>query len=67
MKEPVAFGRMRYNIRAMLADAALRREIIVGSIMTIQSREGIMITREQAEAAYDRVYGETHDHEVSED
>lgn len=59
----------RYNLRAMMADGTLRREIIVGTIIAIQSREGITTTREQAEAAYDHIQNErpeTRD-EVSQD
>ncbi len=45
----------RVDIRAILADAEKRRELIVGTIVAMQAREGITTTREQAEQAYDRV------------
>ncbi len=46
---------MRIDIRSLLADPRLRRELLVSVIQAIQSREGIDTTREQAEAAYDAV------------
>ena len=39
-------------------DPALRRELTVRSIIATQAREGIVTTREQAEAAYDKVNNE---------
>ena len=45
----------RVDIRRILRDPALRRELMVGVIIATQAREGIETTREQAEAAYDRV------------
>lgn len=45
----------RFDIRATLADPERRREVIVNAIIAIQAREGIATTREQAEAAYQRV------------
>lgn len=45
----------RVNIRAILADAQLRRRLMVSTIIAIQAREGIVTSREQAEAAYDKV------------
>lgn len=47
--------RKRWNIRAILADPKLRKELMIRSIITIQAREGIITTREQAERAYDKV------------
>ena len=44
----------RVNIRAILADAQLRRRLMVPTIIAIQAREGIVTSREQAEAAYDK-------------
>lgn len=43
----------RVNIRAILADRILRRELLVAVIQATQAREGIVTTREQAEHAYD--------------
>lgn len=45
----------RVNIRAILADAHLRRQMMVPALIAIQAREGIVTSREQAEAAYDKV------------
>lgn len=45
----------RVDIKGILADPQLRRELCVRSIVAIQNREGIPTTREQAEAAYDAV------------
>jgi hypothetical protein len=44
--------RRRVNIKAILADENLRRELMVNTIQAIQSREGIDTSREQAERAY---------------
>lgn len=46
--------RRRVNIRAILLDPRLRRELMVGAIRAIQNREGIPTTVEQAERAYDK-------------
>lgn len=43
----------RINIRAILADPAQRRTLMVRVIVATQAREGITTTRAQAEAAYD--------------
>ena len=48
----------RVDIRAILADAKTRRRLLVGAAIAIQAREGIDTTREQMEAAYDRVQSE---------
>lgn len=48
----------RVNIRAILADPVLRRELMVATIQATQNREEICTTREQAEAAYDAVQAE---------
>jgi hypothetical protein len=45
----------RIDIKAILADPAKRREMAVRFIMAAQAMEGIETTREQAEAAYDKV------------
>lgn len=45
----------RTRIREILADPTRRRELMVPVIIAIQAREGVTTTREQAEAAYDRV------------
>jgi hypothetical protein len=42
----------RYDIRAILADPAQRKRLMVGVIIATQAREGIATTYEQAEAAY---------------
>jgi hypothetical protein len=42
----------RFNIKAILADENLRRELMVPTIQAIQAREGIITSREQAERAY---------------
>ena len=46
----------RVGIKAILADPELRRELMVSTIQAIQAREGIVITQEQAERAYDAVH-----------
>ena len=51
----------RVNIKAILADPVKRRELMVRSIIATQAREGITTTREQAEAAYDKVLAEGKD------
>ena len=45
----------RVNMRAILADPKLRRQLMVPTIIAIQAREGIETTQAQAEAAYDKV------------
>jgi hypothetical protein len=45
----------RVDIRSILANPCLRRELMVGVIIATQAREGIITTRAQAEAAYDAV------------
>ena len=44
---------MRYNMKAILADKHLRRDMMVRVIAATQAREGIATSREQAEAAYE--------------
>ena len=53
---------IRVNIRAILADPAQRRHLIVGVIVATQAREGVVTTEEQAGAAYDRVQHERTTH-----
>ena len=48
----------RLNIRAILANPAKRRALMVRTIIATQAREGIATTLEQAEAAYDKVLKE---------
>jgi hypothetical protein len=45
----------RRVLRAILANPALRRKLMVACIIATQAREGITTTEEQAEAAYDAV------------
>ena len=45
----------RIDIKAILANPQQRRELMVRCIIAIQAREGITTTRQQAEAAYDKV------------
>ena len=42
----------RVNLRAILDDEDLRRELMVPVIQAMQAREGIKTTRAQAECAY---------------
>lgn len=48
----------RIDIRKLLDDPALRRKVMVRVIVATQAREGIVTTRKQAEAAYDKVLKE---------
>jgi hypothetical protein len=48
----------RVDIKAILRDPAKRRELMVRCIISAQAMEGITTTREQAEAAYDKVQKE---------
>ena len=48
----------RVDIKAILRDPAKRRELMVLSIIATQAREGIITSRAQAEAAYDKVQEE---------
>ncbi|HEY2294760.1 MAG TPA: hypothetical protein VGM86_29000 [Thermoanaerobaculia bacterium] len=45
----------RVNLRSILADPELRRELMVPTLQATQAREGIETSREQAERAYYRV------------
>ena len=44
--------RRRIDMKALLADADLRRELMVSTIQATQAREGIETTRDQADRAY---------------
>lgn len=48
----------RVNIRAILDDPTRRKEMCVRAILFMQAMEGIETTREQAEAAYDKIQKE---------
>ena len=48
----------RIDIKAILADPKQRKRLMVDTIIATQAREGITTTKEQAEAAYDKVRGE---------
>ena len=47
----------RVNVKTVLADPDLRRELMVDTIRATQAREGIETTEEQAERAYYIVRG----------
>ena len=49
---------MRINVKAILADEAARKRMLVGACIAIQAREGIDTTRAQMEAAYDKIIAE---------
>lgn len=42
----------RINVKEILRDPGLRRAMLVPALQAIQHREGVMTTREQAEAPY---------------
>jgi hypothetical protein len=44
--------RRRVNLKGILADSNLRRELMIPTIQAIQAREGIDTSKEQAERAY---------------
>ena len=48
----------RVDIHAILADPALRRELLILAIVALQAREGIRTSLEQAGVAYDKVQAE---------
>lgn len=48
----------RVDIKAILADPVKRKALMVDALVATQAREGITTTREQAEAAYDKVQQE---------
>lgn len=49
---------MRVNVKSILADAVLRKRLMVQVIIATQAREGITTTVAQAEAAYNKVQAE---------
>lgn len=49
---------MRVDIKKILADPRLKRELMVSTIIATQAREGIVTTKEQAERAYDKIQKE---------
>ena len=51
-------GSRRVNVKAILADADLRRKLMVSTIQATQAREGIETTPDQADRAY-QVVSET--------
>jgi hypothetical protein len=46
---------MKVNIKAILADEAARKRLLVEACIAIQAREGIDTTHAQMEAAYDKI------------
>jgi hypothetical protein len=48
----------RIDVKALLADPARRRRLLVGVIRATQAREGIDTSEAQAQAAYDTVHAE---------
>jgi len=48
----------RVDVRAILSDSLLRKELMLDTIIATQAREGITTTREQAEKAYDKIQRE---------
>lgn len=49
---------MRVNMTDLLDDPEKRKEMMIRVIMATQAREGVETTREQAEAAYEKVQAE---------
>jgi hypothetical protein len=47
--------RRRINIKRILADPILRKELFIDCLIATQAREGIETNREQAEEAYNKV------------
>jgi hypothetical protein len=48
----------RVDVRAILAEPAARKRLMVSVIIATQAREGIETTQDQAETAYDIVQRE---------
>ena len=46
--------RRRVNIKDILRDPELRKEMMVDAIIATQAREGIVVSRERAEEVYDQ-------------
>ena len=51
-------GSKRVKLQEITSNPELRRKLMVDTIIATQAREGITTTREQAEAAYDKVLSE---------
>jgi len=51
-KAKLPIGSKRVNVKAILADPDLRRNLMVSTIQATQAREGIDTTYEQADRAY---------------
>lgn len=51
-------GSKRVKLQEITGNPELRRKLMVDTIIATQAREGITTTREQAEAAYDKVLSE---------
>lgn len=51
-------SRRRVHVRDILDDPVERRELMINTIIATQAREGIEVTREQAERAYDKIQAE---------
>jgi hypothetical protein len=49
----------RVDMKAILRNPSQLRSLMVQSIITLQAREGINTTFEQACVAYDKIYAET--------
>jgi|LakMenEpi03Aug12_release.lakeMendotaPanAssembly.Ray.scaffolds.fasta_scaffold941080_2 hypothetical protein len=45
----------RINIKPLLGNPERRRDLMVQCIIATQAREGIVTTKQQAEAAYDKI------------
>ena len=45
----------RYDIKRLLGNRALRKQMMEGAIKALQNREGINTTEEDAERAYEKV------------
>ena len=48
----------RVDIKKIISNPELRRKLMVDCIIATQAREGIVTTKEQAEAAYDKILAE---------
>ncbi|MGO9120687.1 MAG: hypothetical protein ACLQPD_24120 [Desulfomonilaceae bacterium] len=50
--------RKRFDIKKILSDPKLRRDLIIPTIIATQAREGVTTTYEQAADAYDKIQEE---------
>lgn len=50
--------RNRIDIKKILSDPKMRKMLFCEAIIAIQAREGVVTTKEQSEAAYDKVQQE---------